>query len=245
MKLIPLLFAVVFAAPLAAQADRILLPLVVEGPVSGGYGSRWRTDLVVRNAGPHDVWIAVGCDDVCPPAILRPGQMVVDPAVSGLPRGAAYLFGPPERLEQLQVSLRVRDVSREDQSFGTELPVVRLDQMGEGTITFLDVPADAMFRRTLRLYSVSTEPVPVTIRVYDLAAPVEPIVETSATIEPADHRPFQYPAYTEILDFDALAKHPEAERLLVEVRTDSVRPIWGFVSVTNNVTQQVTIVTPR
>jgi len=58
--------------------------------------------------------------------------------------------------------------------------------------------------------------------------------------------PLSYPASAQVsLDpiIDPLSSHP---RLRIDIAdSDAIRPIWGFVSITNNQTQEITLVTPQ
>lgn len=156
------LFILAFVAPVAfgqAQFERFLVPIYLPGETSGGFGSRWVSELRIMNIGPGAAQIenyGIGCrTGVCFPETLpvntsAPGDRV-RPGIGGVP--AAFLLVKPEYARQLVFQARVRDVSRENERWGTWLPVVHESEAVRDRLDLLSIPIDSRYRQTLRIYS--------------------------------------------------------------------------------------------
>ena len=232
----------------ASEFERILLPIGLEQSIAGGYGSVWKTELWVRNAGDDPIEILNVCNVECPPYLLAPGAALREPPI-GYPRAGgppgAFVSADARFADNLQISLRIRDLSRQELTWGTELPVVRRADLRAGTIGLLDVPLEARFRQTLRLYSMAAEPIGVTVSFFEIPSlePGAALVTRTLTITQATD---YAPGYAELLDFGSVIPELVGKtRVYVEIHSDSALPFWGFISVTNNETQHVTTITPR
>jgi len=248
--LLPLVLVLCCASASAqgSEFEQILLPIGLEQSIAGGYGSVWKTELWVRNAGENPIEILNVCNVECPPYLLAPGAALKEPPIGyqrvGGPPGA-FVSADARFADNLQISLRIRDLSRQELTWGTELPVVRRADLRVGTIGLLDVPLETRFRQTLRLYSMATEPIGVTVSFFEIPslAPEAALAARTFTITPATE---YAPGYAQLLDFvSAIPELAGKERVYVEIRSDSALPFWGFISVTNNETQHVTTITPR
>jgi len=89
------------AGPVSAQSplyEKVLLPVVVEGPLSGAFGSSWVTEIRILNRGPEAVavfGILPNCFFECAdPAILNPG-VTFRPRVSFGEQGLNGVFVHP------------------------------------------------------------------------------------------------------------------------------------------------------
>jgi hypothetical protein len=222
--------------------DLVLLPLLTP-PLVGAHGSEFRTLLTLEN--PMDRFVEVsgirdqchggpclpsGCDDylvilphtaACPPYQGTPGRFLV-------------LF--EGEFDRLAANLRVYDVSRDNENFGTEMPIVREHELTTAPIHLPGVPITAGFRNTLRIYGTKATTVRVTI-----GAESTDIVLTPGT------GPFD-PAYAISTAFPAPTAG-DASKLRVTVTpldtSANAARIWAFVSVTNNTTQLITTITPQ
>ncbi len=163
---------------------------------------------------------------------------------------------------QVAVHLRVQDVSRQAQTWGTEIPAVREGQLFTTPFDLLDVPLAAGFRQTLRIYDVDALPrASAVIRFYRIdpavtypnqptnpqPAPDTLLAEKVITLQ-TEQRP-ESPTfdlgYAEVSDFAAIPELQGADRVRIQIipATQSLR-LWALVSVTNNETQHVTVITP-
>jgi hypothetical protein len=174
----------------------------------------------------------------------------------------------PKTLDPLEFHgrTRVRDLSRQASSAGFEIPIVREGDFRKGPFLLLDIPSDPRFRANLRIYAglltgfhlrvIDTGNVPVSIEIYDSRDLGVLLASTQLTMSKpqvaAGNPFFVHPGYLSIGDlvatFPALATVPNYTIRLV-VPQPLTSPVvedsaWAFVTVTNNETQEVTVVTP-
>ena len=266
----------------AAEFEVVLLPIVTK-EWRGAYGSVWRTELSLFNGTERPLLLLFGPTDVGPlfrfECRMSPCDNLVDAVAAGSSFDAgSQLFIPPdapfpgmflyvrkEISSQISYSLRVRDMTRQSESAGTELPVVRLPEFRTGAIQLLNVPLDDRFRQTLRIYDASiAQPYfrsapHFRVRFYSMTgtvtAPLHEMVVTPGSsllytssldslIKPCAATPI-YPNYAEISSFRSnLPAEETAVRIEVEPMGFTAG-FWAFVAVTNNETQHVTTVTPQ
>ncbi len=222
--------------------DLLILPLVYEG--RGAHGSDWRSEITIRNDAPIAMELGQLRFDA-PAARLAPGERLRVPP--GGERG--LLLTIPRGVDKwLTFSSHIVDRSRTLTNRGTEIPVVRADDMAP-VIRLLDVPLSPLFRAYLRIYSLDegigfeyvqvvatradgskvSEYVPVTFN-YNcgVAGCVNPMPAFGAL---------------DLSSIPALANAGVVDLTLFGPTND--RRLWAFVSVTNNETQRVTLWTPQ
>ncbi|HYC92676.1 MAG TPA: IPT/TIG domain-containing protein [Thermoanaerobaculia bacterium] len=240
--------------------EQYLVPITGE-TIAGANGSQWRGELTFFNGSAHN---AVLIGKFAPPGVLTPP---IPDAETVAPRGTskpilygsgatagAFLYVPKPLAGDVRKSLRIRDLSRNANSWGTEIPIVRIDEVGT-TMTLIDIPTDPQYRATLRIYHWSAYPGVARVTIYapDRAEPVSQFdVESHAPFPPQPEvdMPF-YPSYSQV-DLLTPAVRAAGPSIRVEVYNYGDNPrvsppfpaIWAFVSVTNNETQQVTVMTP-
>lgn len=233
------------APPNLSVFERILFPVLFG--TTGALGSEWISEAAISNPKPWTIENynrvdPLQCIDYPCTERLHPGFFLSFRG-QGYPRGVA-LLSPRAEAENLAFSLRVRDTAKQAEGFGTEVPVVReADMFTNSELTLLDVPVDPSYRTKLRMYAFDTGPHDAIVSllrpagsprlVQSLVVPV-----TRSCVEPACA---WTPWYAEV----DLPAGNAGERVNVYVSiggTDT--PSWAFASVTNNTTQQVTIVTP-
>lgn len=232
--------------------ERVLVPLMFDGP--GAFGSQWTTELRIFNGSLFSIdplnRFNLSCQGPygCPPRI--PANTVLRLGVSELGhwQHGYVLAVPHEVAPDLHYGLHIRDLSRQGESWGTEIPVIPASGMTD-SVTLLDVPLDDRYRRSLRIYGLdaidgtkviltwhsdSGGRLPQFIELRTLGRCVtEPcwLPEPAGAIIPLETRfPFQ-----------------SGDRVRLELRTQGPvgAKIWAFVSLTNNDTQQVTTITPQ
>ena len=221
--------------------ERVLLPLVLFGnsTTPGAFGSMWKAEVTFHNASSDDVPIvAPNCNPLIlapcpPPPVLQGGSTLIEP-LYGFP--GAFVFIPRQHVNDVDVSLRIQDVSRQSQTWGTSIPIVRATQF-KPAVHVIGVPADSRFRLTLRIYGYS-QPGPVRVRVFDPAS-ATPFADVTLNLQGRD------PAYLQLdpLTLPTIAP-PPLIRIEVSSAIDPPQPVWAFVSVTNNETQHVTVIAP-
>ncbi|HYH07288.1 MAG TPA: IPT/TIG domain-containing protein [Thermoanaerobaculia bacterium] len=219
---------------------RYLVPLTtIERP--GANGSRWVTELLASNLELDPLTVVAPGDDRTLESTetstldVEPRSVAVDGAFLYVPN--VFVYGVP-------MTLRSRDTSRSSENLGTEIPLVGEDEFATRK-HILDIPTDARYRATLRVYSDSAISQAARLRVYSMATGVllddRAISLTGQDQEIAALFPL-HPAYAQIDPLTA-AVRGAAERVRLEVSADT--PVWAMVSVTNNETQQVTTITPH
>lgn len=252
------------ARAVTSLADYVpyLVP-VIANDVAGAHGSKWRSELTVHNASlSSDEPVVIRgafCDPMlpiaqCPDVVIESGateSLVVHPA--GWGSQAAFVYVPRARSGSTPFELRVRDLSRESEGWGTEIPVVRINDFSPFQ-QILDVPTDGRYRATLRIYRTSHAPLPVKVRVLPPQGD-EPIDEWRITLngiptfDPAEFE--LHPAYAQLDPLTSAVRASGYSTVRVEVSNDDdsiadpPASIWAFISITNNETQQVTAITPH
>jgi hypothetical protein len=232
----------------------ILMPIFTP-PLSGAFGSEFVTEIVAANRTDTPVSI-IGIDESCfitsPPS---PGPLVprvvpagigntmdISPNCSNWPARLLYLR--PADLQKVSFNLRVHDTARNASSHGTEIPAVRLSDFSTSPIVLPGVPNDPRFRVTLRVYALAPGMAGVRVNGLDLG-PLA-VVGGENTFEPA------YAAMSIPLELNTV---PRPETLTVAITPYAhfpvpsspvpvTTPIWAFITVTNNETQEITTITP-
>lgn len=235
---------------LVAQTwEKVLVPLVIEEEVAGAFGSRWQSELIGRN--DADVRVEVdtrvgGIPHATPAEPHTTFKYYFFPAEQG---SASLLWISTPHNEMVTFNLRVRDISRQAQTWGTEIPVVREREFFQNRIlSLLNVPTDSRFRQTLRIYDVDTEEVnSIRLRIYNQETDALLVDQVQQFAFPPGPRGHTIPGRIQINNLaDAYPAIRGAERVRVEITpaTPQLR-FWAFVSITNNETQHVTTITPQ
>ncbi|HSP13402.1 MAG TPA: IPT/TIG domain-containing protein [Thermoanaerobaculia bacterium] len=226
--------------------ESVLLP-VYSKPVFGAFGSEFHTLATVSNKMDQQQVNVYGADSSCTavipapvsplsPMILNPdGQTVILPVnCSNWP--ARLFYVPKDQAQQVTFNDRVLDVTRTQSSNGTEIPIVRSAGMTSGRIVLLNVPIDGRYRNTLRIYALR----PTVAFVTTVGEPHAVVVQPGSNI-------FE-PAYAQFSDFPVPVDPGSRStiRVVIEQPQDIIAgpPMWAFITVTNNETQQITTITP-
>lgn len=246
-----------------ADYKRYLVPVTGRN-LPGANGSLWSTEFTLYN-GYHTalapIWNCCSPDGLpVPSPVILPDQ-TIQAAINARGDGTdgAFVYLPKEPSSRVGMSLRVRDLSRNAQNFGTEIPLVtEADYYGESNVPMqlVDVPTDPKYRATLRIYGPDEAPV-TGVRVQVFAQPSGRLIEEYQVdlhgIVTAVFNPFPlHPSYVQ-LDPLTPAVRASGERVRIALyarRFSSVIPppaipLWAFVTITNNETQQVTTITPK
>ena len=234
--------------------EPILMP-IYSAPVRGAFGSEFITTALATNRSQRNVHI-LGVDTTC--LLATP---ILDPAahpqvLQGFVGNTKPLFTdcstwpgrllwvPPQEADLVSFSIRVHDTSRNADSHGTEVPVVRLSDFSNEPIVLAGVPVDPRFRALLRIYAPGHIGDYVTVRV----GPIE------ETVLLQQGRTIFEPAYATFNTWPVREQLPAGqETFTVTVIPPPERPgsppiaslaMWAFITVTNNTTQEITTITP-
>src|SRR5207244_577357 len=119
----------------------------------GALGSQWLTESFIYASGaPPFFRDPLPCADCSRSLSIGSKQLLND----GNPWGHV-LYAIRGTTDSLDFASRIRDTSRQAQTAGTEVPVVR-ERDFRGQLRFLNVPTDTRYRVTLRLWSLADFP---------------------------------------------------------------------------------------
>lgn len=245
--------------------QKVLIPVYTTEPIPGINGSFWITDFRMSNFGSEfveaeGIWwecFLPECGNL--PAPLEPGvsfRPIVQNTEGSL-RGV-FIYLNSVGADQIGLALRFRDLSRQATTAGTELPAPRESAFRIGRFELADVPVDAGFRQTLRIYELDGTPrdASVRVRAYRIdpsheqpyGDPDELLGESvlALSFAPPLGPRFDHPGYAQVTDLSTLAPRGDAEHLRLEIEpvTPGLR-LWAFVTVIHNETQHATVVTPQ
>jgi IPT/TIG domain len=256
----PIVLADAFTYSTDPEADfeRVLVPLYFDGVLKGAYGSEWTTSLWIRNNGADAVRIA--------PWSCADGQDCTSaPATYALPssrslRSLAPLSvasdGNPSRLlylsqagsADISFSVRFADQSRGLTDAGIDMPVIRENEALYGSAQLFSVPLKSSFRVLLRLYELGGVSSRFRVTIYPQSELDEQPIHSEEVTANVQAGPFQEKAGYATLDVTGLLplekSWPDTVRIQITPLTAGSR-YWSFVSLTNNDTQIVTLVTPQ
>lgn len=231
------------ALPDRSLYERVLVPVLYDG--GGLYGAQWETDVEMIN-GSFVSPVTFLPEAAKPLVSLAPRSTTSLGMLGNRPEGVV-LFVP--RDANVRFGGVFRDRSREGSDWGTELPIVRESETTRGVLTLAGVPFDPRYRLHLRIYGIEGQWMPVQVTIsrdgesqsvgYYVAGPCgdqrAPCNSDAPTFKSLDLGRV----------FPSIAGGGSYR---VEVaplgQTYSTR-MWAFVTVTNNVTHRVTVITPQ
>ena len=226
--------ALIYYDPAAADPavfEPILFPVSFQGP--GALGSQWVTENFIYGSGQaffRDLLPCAGCSQT---PLAASTQLINN----GNPWGHV-LYAMRGTAESLAFASRIRDTSRQSQTAGTEVPVVR-ERDFRNQLRFLNIPVDPRYRVMLRLWSIG-DGGQFSVIVDSTPAQFQGL--TVAKI-PGTSMSFGSMDVTSLLT--KAGNNPSNLTVVTASSLTVPPPIWGMLSITNNDTQQVTIVSPR
>ena len=247
------------AAPPPGSLERVLLPVFTTA-MPGAYGSTWSTELwglIDSDAGLHFFPVSMtpvvpGTDDL-PAPLFRHVLIRLYTTDSTFPGPLLYIDS--SIAAEVHLSLRLTgNGSTADR--GVNLPVVPERSFVADTIQLLAVPHTPNVRLTLRAYALDAPPVArVRVRVFDgrlnafgndtLLGEME-LTLTESPDEVTDGTR-QLPAHAAAVQVDIDDAFPGITTDLLRIEIEPTIPtlkVWCFATATDNVTQQVSLVTP-
>jgi hypothetical protein len=242
--------------------EKVLLPVLAPNPVPGAFGSSWITDLWMRNGGTVPIQVIGYAYNCFLPECIPQGTPGLNPGATTRPRTGPipgfqgkFLHVPRGYGDEISFGLRFRDVSRQAQTWGTEIPVVREREFRSDRLTLIDIPIAEGFRHVVRVYeldSANERDARVRVRAYRLDPSLtEPESSASPLLGEAIFQlsfvPNEsWPAYLAIPDLSTIAPLGDAQRIALEIGpvTPGLR-LWAFATVVNNETQHATVITPQ
>lgn len=137
---------------------RVLLPIIATN-VNGLFGSSWKTDFFVFNASDSFILFDYShvCIALCTSGFSLRSQHGEDVSnfytYPGVPATLVYVTEASRAT--VGFSLRVRDVSKQSDSWGAEVPVIGDESTFTRPFDLLNVPLAPRFRQMLRVYDVA------------------------------------------------------------------------------------------
>lgn len=242
-----LLLCATIALGQTPEEERLLLPVYAE-LTHGAHGSLWISEFWVYNGSNERLYVR-------PVEVFHwEGQApntAINPPMRPSPEGSHpghFIIVKRHQLPYVAFNLRVWDMSRKEQTWGTELLVVPEREFRSDRIVLLNLPAGNRFRRTLRIY----QGLPPyggggDVRIRAVGMETNEVVWEQQVRLVAEHEgtiaTIYRPAYAEI---PVNSQFRGSEPIRIEVEPlGSWMKIWAFVSVTNNETQHFTTITPQ
>lgn len=234
------------AAPETAIFERILVPVLVSGP--GAFGSQWVTEAELHNTSTQPlVWLSdVARPPSCaPPCSVPPGTRIRLTSFGNNYPNGRILFVPREIANLVQLGGIVRDVSREQGYWGSELPFAREKDFRTGDIVLPNIPTDPRYRVQIRIYGLDgvSQVHRVTVRPGQVLG-LSRDVAVSGPCTGAPCNSFE-PAYGSVDLSEIWPPGSGPVNVIINSSSPSPAPAWAIVSITNNVTQHVTTVRPQ
>ena len=246
--------------PDRSEFEMVLLPVFFgEQVVAGAFGSRWKTELIAFNGGDVEIGmypVGVTCPFTCPaPQVfeIQPRMAIRQPNTNGGGNGlgpGSLVYLRRGASDRLGLSLRARDLSRQEETYGTEVPVVREAELRAGVLPLFLAPRRDRFRQMLRIYQVdSVEPIPFRVRAFDQMGNELGTIFVSATGVPNGFSSGfpSNPGYAEISGIETMFRataDDAGHSIMIEPLRPDIR-FWAFVSVTHDITQHTTLITPQ
>jgi hypothetical protein len=246
--------------PRPESMERMLLPITVRD-LPGAFGTLWTVDLWLKIDGDHlpQYVPAMGlsaCDPPCPdPSVITPDtSFPVDFYRTHAEESPGQLlYVDPAATSVQHFSLRLRERSGALRMQPLQLPIVPAREFRTDAIQILGVSTNPDTRVMLRVYGIDPERTgSVRVRAYreDGPLPQSLIFERTVnlTVKQVIHfvgdQPFAVRPPAAELNLTGL-EPPGTEQYRLELtpQTDGLQ-IWGFVSLTDNATQTITLRTP-
>jgi hypothetical protein len=257
-----LAISLLFSVP-ALAVSPVLIPTMYNGP--GAFGTHWATAVMVNNyaSAPFSspgVLFTVLCTipEGCLSDTLLPGGVGGIGGPYPPPANGLLLYLPDPETDTAFMA-RIAASPRSPLYGGTELPIVREREFVRRTIHFPDVPIipfDTTVRTTLRIYGVDAEP-GTTVRVQLVPwSTAGGFVQASRDVvltvpaQPAAGKIFPAFAQVNLQDvFRSGSVHLEdshnIEVVPLPLPSGQIPRIWAFITITDNISQEVTLQGPQ
>lgn len=270
MTRFPIMLTAVLALAVALPGDaqiyeptyeKVLVP-VPPGITAGAFGSRWSASIAVSNLSetPVDVQGHGDCriGVPCRPTPIPPRTTIYINQILRSNVPAAFLNVEPGRVDDLSITMRVFDESREHLTWGAALPVITRGRLFAREFGLGDIPVSDAFRSTLRVFDFdATTPGAVRVLVYKVVpsraneVSPGPPDELLLALTPSFALPFEgggtigHPGYASV-PLWLLPELAGAEHVRIVIEPlDETGDYWAMVSATHNETQHVTVIAPR
>ena len=227
-----------------------LVPINVPQPIPGAVGTTWQTELWVYNGSNSPINIR-GCLNLAIPSLCQGIPLhpvgVTEKAfsyetVDQDSTFRSFIFDLFPSQMNVVVKSRLYELSRHTQPAGIELPVIREDRFFRTASRFIGINGTAAFRAALRIYDARARANDA-FRVEFFRSDGSLILDSVQVLSPGSE--FVRPSSAAILDLaQAFPQLTGVDRY--DIRVTPISPgidYWAFVSITDQETQQVLLVT--
>lgn len=226
------------------EFTRVLVPIASE-TTPGANGSLWSSELWLHSNSDTGV-------DVLPLMVTDVGKfrhislrLPILKTRAGEPPGVLLLV-TENALPDVEFNLRIRDLSRQAETWGTAIPVVPESEFKTRMISLLPVPLGSGFRTMVRVYGLEEQGGAVRLTVTTIED--EPanskgvVYQTTLQLNPTESQ--FAPPYAQLLVNAVVPASGALARIDIEPLTPGLK-FWAFASVTHNESQHVTVVAPK
>lgn len=230
--------------------DRVLVPLFFP-PTPGFGGSMWSTELWAHNSALSDATLSSTiCDDFAlglhacfeaPEVIPAASARRLYPPASYAGSLGIYYSVPHHLADLVTFDLRLTDLAH-PAAGETSVPVTYAYRMRENVV-LLNVPTGSDSRKLLRIYSGQGGYDVYDVFVFDLESGLPLATKRLSLVYPTDLGGPNAWAAADSAIFDQPAVR-RAGKVGVSIRPVYPGTLWAMVSVTDNATQHVTVITP-
>lgn len=256
MKKAAVLFLMLASFHLHAHDDGSQIVPIALPDTPGAGGSLWVTEHYFHNHSDEPLWVT---------NIARPCQFSAEHACDGqlAPRSTTkadllYLDRPFDVWHVTEgdpgafsITSIVRNTASDVDPWGTSIPTPAAADFFSGSFHVAPVPVDPAYRVSLRIYSIpeEVELTSVTVEIWqyeDLYTGSMQLVDT-LVLPPVPYGDSEhYGSYFETHNlFGTITAGSDDARALIRVSSsNSEQLLWGFASITHNVTHHVTIFAP-
>ena len=208
--------------------EPVFFPIAFTGP--GAYGSSWVTENSISAPSTQGATFFE----------LSPVKKLfrldtTDPA-------GVLVHAGRGTIDSAALSSRIRDLSRQAESAGTEVPVVRERDWRLGGVRLTNIPADPHGRTMLRIWSEHSRPYSVLVE-----ASVKGRAQF-ASVEVALSTQSNGLQYSQLDITELVVRIPSPDPRDVTITALAYDPdlrLWALATITNNTTQQVTAIWPQ
>ena len=256
-RLLMLLLALGFTMRAVAQDTNgdgvvtMLLPIAFSAgqQVNGANGSVWKTEIWAHNQSAEGVLPQP--TGVCLPQCFPLPAGFLGQISSVTSNQSAALFRiPADAAPDFHVSARLLEIARRAQPTGVDLPVVREADFLTRSSSFLSIPVGLSIRSALRVYDPRLrQDARVSVEFYDenntLLGTTTLAPSTDPVLAREEARKGLVPSVASILDLTSAFPQLQASgrfHVVVRPEVDGME-YWAFVSVTDNESQHVLLIT--
>jgi hypothetical protein len=243
------------AIPVAAD-DGVLLPLLLASncgkppyftplePWHGADGTEWATELWVHNGSPNDVPIEL-CTNLCDVRLLPPDGIQQIGGIGGICAPLFAAKGPLVVPAGFDYALWVVETTR-GRRFS--IPAVRAAAMHRTPFHVMGIHVNPSVRHTVRLYELAgNERTGVTVRLIANDGRELSSRKVSLSAPPHAGAAYYVPGFAQFGSlaelFPDVVNWPAIVHLQI-VPESSDRLLWAMVTITDNITQDVTVIAP-